>query len=65
MLHFERFSSEDDLVDDLMGRKEEIQCIVSDRELGAFKVLDYGSSQTPGLSDYADDVDTLEFLLNL
>ena len=64
-VHFERFSDTANLVEELELRKGEIQCIVSDRGLGTLKVLNFGMSQKPGLKDYADDIDTIEFLLTL
>jgi hypothetical protein len=38
---------------------ENIQCVVGK------DYLEFGKSQQPGLSDYADNVDTMEFILNL
>jgi hypothetical protein len=37
----------------------EVQCIVSDGE------VPFGQAQQPGLFDYADGVDTMQFLLTL
>ncbi len=41
-----------------------IQCVVSAVPLG-FPVVPPGHAQDPGLGDYADGADTLEFLLGL
>ena len=38
---------------------DEIQCIVSHKD------IPFGQSQSPGLSDYADGVDTMKFLENI
>lgn len=44
--------------------KENIQCIVSnDKNIN--DRVDYGKSQKPNLSDYADKIDTISFLINL
>jgi len=55
-LHYERYTKEDSLLDKLSARSEEIQCIVSKND------VPFGKSQKPELWDYADGVDTLEFL---
>ena len=41
-----------------------IQCIVAHSGL-VLDAIPFGSTQTPGLSDYADQVDTMNFLLGL
>ena len=43
--------------------KENIQCVVSNFDLNG--QVNFGESQSPNLWDYADDIDTLDFLLNL
>lgn len=56
-IYFERYSDYAKLLSELESKEEEIQCIVSKNH------LDFGSSQTPSLLDYADGIDTMEFLL--
>lgn len=51
------------LKESLKGEAENIQCIVS--EIGIDNEINFGETQNPQLWDYADDVDTMEFLLNL
>ncbi len=58
-LFYERYSQEDHLLDKLSAQSEEIQCIVSKND------VPFGKSQKPELWDYADGVDTLEFLGNV
>jgi len=48
----------------LQHDKEQIQCIVSAIP-GINKVIPFGEAQSPKLSDYADGVDTMEFLIEL
>lgn len=48
---------------ELSNRKEDIQCIVSDG-LFPYEVA-FGETQHPKLGDYADGVDTMDFLLKL
>jgi hypothetical protein len=57
VLHWESYKDEDLLRQKLNQDQEFIQCIVG-RNYNAF-----GSSQQPALSDFADGVDTVEFLL--
>ena len=64
-LHYSFFEDSPTLQAELSTHKMDIQCVISDRELEGFKVFDYGKAQQPSLDDYADGVDTLEFLLSL
>jgi len=50
--------------DILQGMKDQIQCIVCHDEM-VFTSIKPGNAQCPELWDYADRVDTMEFLLNL
>ncbi len=59
----ETYSDLEALKESLKVEAENIQCIVS--ETGIDKEIDFGETQNPQLWDYADDVDTMEFLLNL
>jgi len=49
----------------LAEKKEEIQCVVSNVKLRDFAALPFGKSQEPGLGDYADGVDVMQFLAGL
>ncbi len=44
---------------------EEIQCIVSNLNIPGVVTIPLGKSQHPELTDYADGVDVMEFLINL
>jgi len=59
VLHYEYYSSEESLTEELKMRKDHIQCVVSDQH------VPYGESQSPRITDYADGVDTLKFLTEL
>jgi len=59
VLHYEYYSSVEDLEKKLEGDKELIQCRV-----GA-NGLPFGSAQQPDILDYADGVDTMQWLLTL
>jgi hypothetical protein len=60
-LFFEYYDNLDNLNSILDLHKDQIQVIVSD--LAEIKrAYGFGLSQSPGLADYADDIDTIEFL---
>ena len=61
-LHFEYYSEEEELAKELNNHREEIQCVVSDQPFNGWKHIPLGGAQTPALDDYADGVDTLDFL---
>src|SRR5690554_487818 len=63
VLFFERYKSLRELEDHLKSEQENIQCVVSKADIG--KTEPFGNAQHPQLWDYADGVDTLEFLLKL
>lgn len=58
-LHVERYKTLEDVKKNIAKQSENIQCVVGKG------YLEFGKSQQPGLSDYADNVDTMEFILNL
>lgn len=64
VLHYEYYSSDEALSELLMTRKDKIQCIMSGAKFLP-KTVSLGGSQQPELWDYADGVDTLDFLLKL
>jgi len=59
ILHYEYYENESSLQKTLNEQSESIQCIVGKNHLA------FGSSQCPGIDDYADGVDTMAFLLSL
>ncbi|PRX55083.1 acyl-CoA reductase [Flagellimonas meridianipacifica] len=62
-LFYEFYEDKSILKKDLKNKSEQIQCIVSK---GWFDdEIPFGQTQSPDLNDYADGVDTLDFLLNL
>ena len=62
-LFYEKYSSLKELNSKLIEQEEHIQCIVS-RNLQP-NHIEFGKTQQPKLSDFADNVDTIQFLLNL
>ena len=59
---YEFYDDLDHIKQRLLNDAEMIQCVVSNAIENA---VDFGKTQEPGLSDYADGVDTLAFLSNL
>jgi hypothetical protein len=66
-LHYSYYNQIDQLKDHLIEHKKDIQCIVSDgiQSIDDIPVVPFGNSQKPSLMDYADGVDTMEFLSKL
>jgi len=56
---YDFYSSKQELESYLNENGEAIQCIVGGEH------IPFGEAQSPGLSDYADNIDTLEFLLQM
>ena len=57
VLYFEYYNSADQFTEKLDLLSENIQCIIGE------KWIPFGTAQTPELWDYADNIDTLDFLL--
>ncbi|MCO4294178.1 acyl-CoA reductase [Solitalea sp. MAHUQ-68] len=63
-LHYEVYSNSEALAKRLKTDAEQIQCVVSKN--GHFEgSIPFGQAQQPGLWDYADGMDTMQFLLTL
>jgi hypothetical protein len=57
-VHYSFYEDSNQLLNELV-EPHNIQCIVGENH------IPFGATQTPGLFDYADGVDTMEFLLSL
>jgi hypothetical protein len=62
VLYYQEYDDIDLLQQEIRGIEDQIQCIVSTMTL-ELETLPPGSSQKPKLWDYADGVDTMEFLM--
>ncbi len=58
-LFYERYNSRDELEKKLASIDEQLQCVVASDK------IPFGKAQHPELWDYADKVDTMEFILNV
>lgn len=59
MIHYYRYTSTNELNSILESNKEKIQVIIGN------DYIPFGNSQSPALTDYADGINTLEWLENL
>lgn len=66
VIFYEQYESLNAVQDLLARENENIQCIVSHTTLKAdSQIVDFGKSQQPALWDYADGIDTMDFLTKL
>jgi hypothetical protein len=63
VVFYEKYNSLEDLSKELEEQSENIQCVVS--KAGINNEIPFGKAQNPELWDYADRIDTVEFLLKL
>ncbi len=64
VLHYETYKNEYELANRLTEQEAEIQCIVGDPNFHS-NCIPFGQAQNPQLWDYADKVDTMNFLIAL
>lgn len=62
MLFYERYDSTDQLASLLKSQENQLQCVVG-KPLTDIQTVPFGMAQFPALHDYADGVDTVEFLV--
>lgn len=60
-LNYHYYSSVDQVETFIHQHQEALQCVVSDLKLST-ETETFGNSQSPGLEDYADKINTIEFL---
>lgn len=67
VLHYEYYESLEELTPKLIKERESIQCLVAKNTLSieSIESFRFGEAQSPNLMNYADGVDTMEFLLSL
>ena len=64
-LHFDYYDSIDEVNQFIDTQKDKIQCIVGENVALQSDTLAFGAAQQPSILDYADNVDTAQFLLAL
>ncbi len=63
VVFYEKYASFENISNELEEQSENIQCVVS--KAGIKNEISFGKAQNPELWDYADGVDTLDFLLKI
>jgi hypothetical protein len=64
-LHYSYYDNESVVQGILDAHQEEIQCVVSKSPITGWEHIGFGESQHPRLDQYADGVDTMQFLTTL
>jgi len=64
-LHYAFYEDLESLYQELAQKENEIQCVVAADAPVNLPQVPFGKTQSPGLMDYADGVDVLEFLVGL
>lgn len=64
VVHYEFYDSIYELIIHIHKHKDLIQCVLSDKEILP-EALPFGTSQAPSLWQYADGINTLDFLIKL
>ncbi len=62
VLHYAYYHDDAMLLKDINDNQHKIQCITGNHKLSN---TSFGNAQSPNLDDYADQIDTIEFLKNL
>lgn len=65
MLHYEHYAERTEVEEKLTARRDEIQCVVAKSKIADLPTVGFGEAQSPGLNDYPDGVDVMDFLLGL
>lgn len=65
VLYYETYENLEDVTAKLTAQQEQIQCVVGNIANIALEPIPFGQSQHPKLWDYADNVNTIEFLMGL
>ena len=64
-MHYEFYENVNEVEKELKTRTDELQLVATNLNFSDLNVKKFGEAQQPSLSDYADGVDTLEFLVTL
>jgi len=64
-LHYSYYTEREPLLNILDTKREEIQCVISQEPIESWEHVHFGDSQRPRLDQYADGIDTMQFLTSL
>ena len=62
-IYYEYYQNKEELQKKLIANQNKIQCIVSNNIVE--NSIEFGSTQSPSIDDYADKINTIDFLLKL
>ncbi|GGF03667.1 Acyl-CoA reductase (LuxC) [Chishuiella changwenlii] len=65
VVNYEIYSDLDEVKSYLINNEDQIQCVVGNDLKDNPNYVDFGKTQTPLLTDYADNIDTLKFLAEI
>jgi len=65
VIYYNFYENESEVLRYLSEFRDKIQCVVSQKPLGEIKTVPFGQTQKPQVWDYSDNVDTMNFLLDL
>lgn len=65
VLYYEEYTNKQQLETRIKETANQIQCVVGNTDLDVSAMINFGESQQPRLWDYADGVNTLQFLISL
>lgn len=65
VLFYERYDNLEKLSEKLLSLSDNIQCVVSNNDIKGLKTEKLGAAQNPSIFDFADGVNTMEFLQSL
>lgn len=61
VVHYQEYSKIEDVINYIQAHRDEIQCVVANSKIVPDSIP-FGKSQNPAVDEYADGVDTIEFL---
>ena len=65
VVNFEVYKDINDVKNYLIENEDQIQCVVGNDMKDNLNYVEFGQTQFPKLTDYADNIDTLKFLAEL
>lgn len=65
VIHYQEYADLQEVENYILSQSDAIQCVVSNAFLKNMETIPFGQSQCPGLTDYPDGVDIIQFLLAL
>ncbi len=63
VLHYSMYTNYEDVKSEILQRREEVQVVAMLKPDKDLQAVPFGTTQMPGPADYADGVDTLQFIL--